>query len=36
MSPGEHIIEMEVVSPLPFWGIHLGYYNTWYVTVVHP
>ena len=36
MSPGEHIIEMEVVSPLPFWGIQLGYYNTWYVTVVKP
>jgi hypothetical protein len=36
MSPGEHVIEMEVVSPLPFWGIRLGYYNTWYVTVVKP
>jgi hypothetical protein len=36
MSPGEHIIEMEVVSPLPFWGINLGYYNTWYVTVIKP
>lgn len=36
MSPGEHTIEMEVVSPLPFWGINLGYYNTWYVTVVRP
>jgi hypothetical protein len=36
MSPGEHIIDMQVVSPLPFWGINLGYYNTWYVTVVSP
>jgi len=36
MSPGEHIIDMQVVSPLPFWGINLGYYNTWYVTVVKP
>ena len=36
MSSGEHIIEMQVVSPLPFWGIQLGYYNTWYVTVVQP
>jgi hypothetical protein len=36
MSPGEHVIDMQVVSPLPFWGIYLGYYNTWYVTVVKP
>jgi hypothetical protein len=36
MPPGEHIIDMQVVSPLPFWGISLGYYNTWYVTVVKP
>jgi hypothetical protein len=21
---------------LPAWGISLGYYNTWYVTVVKP
>jgi hypothetical protein len=35
MSPGEHIIEMQVVSPLtPVYGVDLGYYNTWYVTVV--
>jgi len=36
MSPGEHVISLQVVSPLPFWGINLGYYNTWYVTVVKP
>lgn len=36
MSPGLHIIDMQVVSPLPFWGINQGYYNTWYVTVVKP
>ena len=37
MSPGEHIIEMQVLSPLtPVSGIFLGYYNTWYVTVVKP
>jgi hypothetical protein len=36
MTPGEHIIDMQVVSPLPFWNMHLGYYNTWYVTVVNP
>lgn len=36
MSPGEHLIELQVISPLPFWGIHLGYYNTWYVTVLTP
>lgn len=36
MSPGVHIIDMQVVSPLPFWGMNLGYYNTWYVTVVKP
>jgi hypothetical protein len=36
MSPGDHIIEMQVVSPLPFWSIDLGYYNTWYVTVTKP
>jgi hypothetical protein len=33
MSPGRHIIDMQVVSPLPFWDMDLGYYNTWYVTV---
>jgi len=36
LSPGPHIIDMQVVSPLPFWGINLGYYNTWYVTVAKP
>jgi hypothetical protein len=39
MSPGEHIIEMQVVSDLtqaPGYGFFLGYYNTWYVTVVKP
>lgn len=36
LSPGEHVVELQVVSPLPFWGIDLGYYNTWYVTVVKP
>jgi hypothetical protein len=36
MSPGEHIIELQVVSPMPFWGINYGFYNTWYVTVTKP
>jgi hypothetical protein len=36
MRPGDHIIELQVVSPLSFWGIELGYYNTWYVSVVKP
>lgn len=36
MSPGSHVVELQVVSPLPFWGIQLGYYNTWYVTVTRP
>ena len=37
MSPGDHIIELQVVSPLrAVWGVDLGYYNTWYVTVVKP
>jgi hypothetical protein len=39
MSPGEHIIEMQVQSDLtqvPAYGFILGYYNTWYVTVVKP
>lgn len=37
MSPGLHIIDMQVVSPLtPVFGVDLGYYNTWYVTVVRP
>ena len=39
MSPGEHIIQMQVVSDLtqaPGYGFFLGYYNTWYVTVVKP
>lgn len=36
MSPGSHVIDLQVVSPLPFWGIQLGYYNTWHVTVTKP
>jgi hypothetical protein len=39
MSPGDHIIEMQVVSDLtqaPGYGFFLGYYNTWYVTVAKP
>jgi hypothetical protein len=36
MSPGEHLIELQVVSPIPFWGIDYGFYNTWYVTVTKP
>ena len=37
MSPGRHIIDMQVVSPLrEVFGVDLGYYNTWYVTVVKP
>ena len=39
MSPGEHIIEMQVMSDLtqpPGYGYFLGYYNTWYVKVVKP
>ncbi len=36
MSPGEHIIDMQVVSPSPYSEINFGYYNTWYVTVVNP
>lgn len=36
MSPGPHVIDLQVISPLPFWGIQLGYYNTWNVTVERP
>ena len=39
MSPGEHIIEMQVMSDLTRrrgTGTYLGYYNTWYVKVVKP
>lgn len=37
MSPGSHIIQLEVVSPLrEAIGYDLGYYNTWYVTVEKP
>jgi hypothetical protein len=39
MSPGDHIIQMQVASDLtqaPGYGFVLGYYNTWYVTVVRP
>ena len=37
MPPGEHTIEMQVVSTLPpVYGYDLGYYNTWNVTVVKP
>jgi hypothetical protein len=37
MSVGQHTIEMQVLSPLrDVWGVDLGYYNTWHVTVVKP
>lgn len=37
MSPGSHIIEMQVIAPYaPLFGVDLGYYNTWYVTVEAP
>lgn len=39
MSPGEHIVQLQVLSDLtqvPGYGFVLGYYNTWYVTVVRP
>jgi hypothetical protein len=41
MSPGEHTIEMQVMTDLtqvqvPGYGYFLGYYNTWHVTVVKP
>jgi hypothetical protein len=36
MSPGEHVIDLQVVSPMPFWGINYGFYNTWYVMVTKP
>ncbi len=39
MSPGAHIIDLQVLSDLtevPGYGFVLGYYNTWYVTVVKP
>lgn len=36
MPPGPHVIDLQVISPLPFWGIQLGYYNTWHVTVTKP
>jgi hypothetical protein len=37
MSPGSHIIQLEVVSPLrEVFGYDVGYYNTWYVTVEKP
>jgi hypothetical protein len=38
MSPGEHVIEMQVVTPSNgIFGVSAyGYYNTWYVTVEKP
>jgi hypothetical protein len=38
MSPGEHVIEMQVVTPSnSIFGVSAyGYYNTWYVTVEKP
>jgi hypothetical protein len=38
MSPGEHVIEMQVVTPSNgIFGVSgYGYYNTWYVTVEKP
>jgi hypothetical protein len=37
MAPGEHVISMQVIAPLtPVYGVDLGYYNTWYVTVATP
>lgn len=37
MAPGEHIIELQVVSPTGgLWGVDIGYYSTFYVTVVKP
>jgi hypothetical protein len=37
MSPGDHVIELQVVAPYaPLFGVDFGYYNTWYVSVVTP
>jgi len=37
MSLGSHIIEMQVVTPTAaLFGVDIGYYNTWYVTVERP
>ena len=38
MPPGEHVIEMQVVTPSNgIFGVSAyGYYNTWYVTVEKP
>jgi hypothetical protein len=37
LPPGEHIINLQVVSPLSaVFGVDLAYYNTWYVSVVRP
>lgn len=34
MSPGDHVIELQVIAPLAaVYGFDLGYYNTWYVHV---
>jgi hypothetical protein len=37
LPPGEHVIELQVVSPLrEVFGVDIGYYNTWHVTVTGP
>jgi hypothetical protein len=38
MPPGDHVIEMQVVTPSNgIFGVSAyGYYNTWYVTVERP
>lgn len=34
LPPGQHVIELQVVSPLrDVFGVDVGYYNTWHVTV---
>lgn len=34
MSPGDHVIELQVIAPLAaVYGFDFGYYNTWYVHV---
>jgi hypothetical protein len=37
MPPGEHVMDLQVISPLSnVFGADVGYYNTWYVTVTTP
>lgn len=37
MSKGSHVIELQVIAPYrPLFGVDLGYYNTWNVTVETP